>query len=267
MLGYLKKFPSYYVAGWAAGTGLAGPFPSLLYLLHRRIDTPYFLIYLLMLPSLAAYWALFLVLEKWPAAGLQEIAPLAGSVFSEEEAVVPQNLLLTFKNLRLVLPKIWGLVGNLGLVFFLEYIIITCFADRASKDHNETDPFYIRNAYAILLLCYQFGVFISRSSMSLFYVRRTYLLTTMQAVLFLGWAVIPFEGLNEFLQFGLMLLVGLAGGCSYVNTYHLILEGEQLPLPEKELGTNCCTLGNNLGTLGAEVATLVLSNTVYKIGK
>jgi hypothetical protein len=61
-----------------------------------------------------------------------------------------------------------------------------------------------------------------------------------------------------------MLLVGLAGGCSYVNTYHMLLQEDQLQRNMKELGTNCCTMGNNVGTLAAEVVSLVLANTVYK---
>lgn len=61
---------------------------------------------------------------------------------------------------------------NLALVYFLEYLILTCFADRISRKVKRLDPnpdgsFEYVNGFNILNFCYQFGVFISRSSLPL----------------------------------------------------------------------------------------------------
>ena len=85
----------------------------------------------------------------------------------------------------------------------------------------------------------------------------------MQAILFTAWAIIPFHPINVFIEFGMMLVVGLAGGCSYVNTYHMILDSDELEWHKKELASNCCTFSNDFGTLIAELLSILLSNTVY----
>lgn len=49
---------------------------------------------------------------------------------------------------------------------------------------------YVRNSYAILAFCYQFGVLISRSSLQIVRVRRIHLLTFAQLVMFALWLFI-----------------------------------------------------------------------------
>jgi battenin len=85
----------------------------------------------------------------------------------------------------------------------------------------------------VLSFCYQIGVFLSRSSLSLLQVRRTYLLTAAQALLAGLWAYIAAEPFAVEVQMALMLVVGLMGGCCYVNTYHEILKSDSLLKDER----------------------------------
>jgi hypothetical protein len=114
-----------------------------------------------------------------------------------------------------------------------------------------------------MAFCYRVGVLLSRSSLLCFQVHKTWLLTLLQSFFFTIWAILPFIEHNPMVNFPLMLLVGLAGGCSYVNAYHAMLWGDGLEGRMKELATNCCFFSNSLGTLGGAVTAVVLSNTLY----
>ena len=60
MIGYLKKFPSVYINGWSIGTGVAGPFPAVLYIFYKYIKMAYYMVYISLIPFYAMYWWLFL---------------------------------------------------------------------------------------------------------------------------------------------------------------------------------------------------------------
>jgi hypothetical protein len=57
MIGYLKRYPAGYIAGWAVGTGAAGPLPALVYIGHKAIETPFYIV--LILPDIPGYAARF----------------------------------------------------------------------------------------------------------------------------------------------------------------------------------------------------------------
>ena len=65
ILGYLRSFPSNLISGWGAGTGFAGVFSNLLYLLTRnlKINDAYLFIFLL-LTSILTYWNSFVWLHN-----------------------------------------------------------------------------------------------------------------------------------------------------------------------------------------------------------
>lgn len=72
--------------------------------------------------------------------------------------------------MREILPKAFPLIVNLFSVYFFEYCIISCFADRIGKKMTnkypeKADDFAIKEFFVILNNCYQIGVFISRSSL------------------------------------------------------------------------------------------------------
>lgn len=77
------------------------------------------------------------------------------------------------------------------MVYFFEYVIITSFADTIARKvkithdnlidiHQSSDKnFYVNAFYVILNVCYQIGVFISRSSLRFVKVKRVDILTTL----------------------------------------------------------------------------------------
>lgn len=70
--------------------------------------------------------------------------------------------------------------------------------------------------------------------------------------------------MNIYVQFVLMIWVGLMGGCSYVNVMYLILEDPAVFKAEKELSMNICTVFNDFGILVAASYVLMMSNTFLK---
>lgn len=78
---------------------------------------------------------------------------------------------------------------NLGLVYFFEYMCLTSFADRfvakMKRDHPERAEDYLyKHGFVIFSFCYQIGVFISRSSLSLIKIKRVEIMTILQLINF-----------------------------------------------------------------------------------
>lgn len=139
------------------------------------------------------------------------------------------------KDLKSIVGKIGFYQLNLGLVYFFEYTILTSFAERFVHKmqllHPERANEYIfHHGYVIFTFCYQIGVFISRSSLSVIQIRRVEIMTILQGINFLFFLMNTiFLFLDSFyICFVLMVWTGLMGGGSYVNVMYQILENPSL---------------------------------------
>ena len=86
-----------------------------------------------------------------------------------------------------LINKLRYFVFNYSSVFYLEYVILACFIDRTNpKSKNESsDSFLQKNAYVILNFMYQFGVFLSRSSLQYIKIPRIEIMTILQLINFI----------------------------------------------------------------------------------
>ena len=84
------------------------------------------------------------------------------------------------------------------------------------------DGFVLNNAFIIFNFCYQIGVFISRSSLSLIKIERVWIITTLQFLNFLFWISNSFNMYVKsiYVYFAHMVFVGLMGGASFVNVIY-----------------------------------------------
>lgn len=119
---------------------------------------------------------------------------------------------------------------------------------------------------AILAFCYQFGVLISRSSLSCYRVKRIHFLTILQAVNFAFWIVQDktlFLGGNQlvWVQFVWMVWVGLMGGAGYVQTFALLREDASIPKDDRELAVNIVAIFISVGIVAASVFDIVMDHT------
>jgi battenin len=151
---------------------------------------------------------------------------------------------------------------QLGMVYFFEYAVSVGFAARANPDPSNPS-FWSVSCYEILATCYQIGVLISRSSLSLIKIHRIERLTILQAVNFALWASNSYlHFLPLWTLFPLMIYVGLIGGAMYVNVFYLLLEESCSPVPleDRELAINFSCALSNFGVILSSVLELILDH-------
>ena len=127
------------------------------------------------------------------------------------------------------------LMSNLALVYYFEYVITTglpvAIAGQLIKLHPENrEGFVLTNAFIIFNFCYQIGVFISRSSLSIMKIERVWIVTTLQFFNFIFWMSNSFHMYvtNIYVYFGHMVFVGLMGGASFVNVIYQLKNSPKL---------------------------------------
>ena len=181
------------------------------------------------------------------------------------------NKNLSFHELKRIFMKVGFFQLNLALVYFFEYMCLTCFADRIMSRINQENPdkkeeFLFKQGYVVFAFCYQIGVFISRSSLSLLKIPKVQIMTILQLLNFLFFLLNTiFLFLDNFYaMFAIMVWVGLMGGSSYVNVMYQILESPELAKNEKELALTLTTICNDIGILTASLLSLLLTNTAFK---
>ena len=155
-------------------------------------------------------------------------------------------------------------------VYFLEYSITTAFTQACANQiinlHPEKkDDFALHNAFTIFNFCYQIGVFISRSSLPILKINRVWIVTLLQATMFVLWMFNAFFLYieNIYVLFFLMIFVGLMGGASYVNVIYKIQKSEDLDRTEKELALTLLTVFDDIGIFCASLFSLIMSLTAF----
>lgn len=152
---------------------------------------------------------------------------------------------------------------NLFLVYFFEYVASTGAADKSNPIDSPSWP--VSHGYAILSFCYQVGVLISRSSLQWVHIRRVEVLTVLQLVNFLLWMFqASFHFINIWVQFVLMVYVGLLGGASYVNIFYRFLHDDNFLERDRELCINLATIWITAGITLASLFTILMDNTWLK---
>ena len=152
---------------------------------------------------------------------------------------------------------------QLGAVYVFEYIVS---AGLAGKALPKTPPdVWHTKAFAILGVAYQVGVLLSRSSLSLFKVKRLSLLTTIQLINCVAWI-----GQDYFKWFGpaplivWMALVGLLGGAMYVNCFYQVLHDPEIQEEDREMVSNWVAISITAGIVTAAGMIYLLDETLLK---
>lgn len=128
----------------------------------------------------------------------------------------------------------------------------------------EASGFAQRHVYAILGFCYQAGVLLSRSSLQVIQIDRVELLTVAQAVNLVLWTLQVYYKIvsSLWLLFGSMVSVGLLGGASYVNVFHVLLKNPNIPEIDREYTIQLAAVfGPTLGITLASLSILLIDNT------
>lgn len=297
-LGMMSRFPSHMVNAWSSGTGMAGLLGASIYVVfgctvgsgtdqNEKMHSLTKYAFLLTTPAVLVYWfAYFVVLRfnsKEDARGFQESDNVTGSVQDaspqsaqheepsehvvkctedDDDQNVKQTLETTKQRIWRCFKLVLYLAINLGAVYAFEYVARGCAAKvRPQSEYHVGCP----ELYAALQLCYQAGVFVSRSSVQMFRIRRVDVLTALQLFNMLLWVLdVPFKILPVYLLPALMVFVGLLGGASYVNIFYMLLNDTSFPSQDRELCINITAMFITLGIiLGTGIETLLFT-TVLK---
>ncbi|ETO32174.1 Batten's disease protein Cln3 family protein [Reticulomyxa filosa] len=151
----------------------------------------------------------------------------------------------------------------LALVYFFEYVVSVGLAQIANV--HESDSVQNRD-YVVLALCYQAGVFISRSSISLVQFDQIGMacLTSLQGINFVLWHFhCEYNWFPQWLQFVWMIYVGLLGGAMYVNVVYSILSDTKITKKDKELCMNIMSIWVNFGIIMSSAYEIVIDNTFF----
>jgi battenin len=289
LLGWLKLHPPQLVAAWSSGTGMAGVGGSLLYafFITPWINLKNQIIFGIVAPLAVVYILVFFFVVTTPK------IPYSESINTSTSSGVPTEkspllslpaaggggegaLLLTpaetrGQRIKRCWNTVWWLTLMIFLVYVFEYISCTGGGDSAERPGFQKDPnWFIRNSYVAIAFCYQLGVFFSRSSLSLFKIRRVEVLIGLQGINMVYWIL---QGRYKWLGgdvgvwflFLLMLYVGLLGGASYVNVFYLILHNDTLTPNDREFCVNIAALANTVGISVAAMLILLLRYTVWNL--
>jgi len=282
ILGCLSEYDSKLVGGWSSGTGMAGFFGSLLYILLVTLKLPLEAIYACCgIVSFMYFISYFFIVTKPTHVAIIDDAAITETQLNNVPMAIKENTIdlekeeaadvITYtvpivetklqRTIRCAI-LVWYYSLTLSSVYFFEYIISSgC----AAKTVSSTTSYADANAYALLGLCYQVGVLISRSSLSIVKIRFLGVLTFLQFLNLILWiAIAYFKFVNIYIQFGLMIFVGLLGGASYVNTFHLILKDEKINETDRDFCVNICAMFYTVGIILASVAIVVLDQTLLK---
>jgi battenin len=279
-LGFLKGYPSGLIGDVSTGTGFAGIFATGTLLTSKAIGLDDKWLFLIEMPTILVYYFSFSYLNKqkkiYPLESEEKetLVQRKSSVVEEaDEAEVKNNQRLNVTTIKSLMPRTFHLILNLFTVYFLEYSIITSFADAMGQQMkllypDKLDSLVVKEYFVILNASYQVGVFFSRSSLRFVRIpaNKVWLLTMLQlcnfTLIFLNAYYMTVTTL--WVMCPLIVWVGLMGGGSYVNVLNGILELETLDKTEKEMALSLSLLFNDTGILLATVFSLIMSSTVFK---
>lgn len=298
-LSFLKSLPPELIGGWGAGTGIAGILGSGIYiLLNDVLNFSNCAVFALMLLTLPVYWCCFMYLHKEATKGLEgrrlamalgggsvcqtvpesptlpshdglqlhlaqsdpEEQPETGSTQPKRSSPAPA----TWGNIKLACQYSGSIMFNLVAVYALEYIIYPGLDDRETLCSE-------KSWYTIMWMCYNVGVTMSRFSVTLFRIKRVWLLTLFQFANVVGWTIEIETGVirNAFsgsggllIMAGWMVVVGLCGGATYANCMYLFSTQEGIPNNLRELGINLGFIMSNIGITTATFSFQILDQGV-----
>lgn len=251
-LQYSSFYDKNVVSTWSSGTGGAGVFGALSYVLLQKLGLRTALLIMLTIPALmaVAFWG---ILTK-PV--LSETLKTVHTQINLEEVEEP---LVALKKKLAKIPGLMKYMIPLFLVYLFEYFINQGMFELIAFDGEFLDK---KEQYRWLQVDYQIGVFISRSSVNLLYVKHIWIMSVFQAinvVLFTTQAIYSYIPAFWIILI-LTLWEGLLGGSAYVNTFYKI--SKDVPEEDKQFSMATTSFADTIGITLAGVLAIVAHNEI-----
>merc|ERR1719264_1488373 len=256
-LGFMKVFPSMVVSGYNSGIGMAALFGTFYYmLLNGIIGLSTLWIYVILCPFTLMYVCIFLYLvRRRTDLGKQE-----GTI---EEAVddVKNNKSFTCKEFTYAFRHVGKYMVNITAIYILDYMCVTSFVDRAWRNKlPDNANWWEKNAYTVLYFSKTIAVFITMSTLVCFKFPWVTLLTILQGINFVLWAIIAvYPGIvGIWWQIALMVWIGVIAGFSASNCMYYVLSCDKLTKNQLEVTVNIQSMFSDAGIFFATVSALVV---------
>lgn len=119
--------------------------------------------------------------------------------------------------------------------------------------------------YRWLQVTYQFGVFVSRSSLSCFEINQIWLMSGLQLInaIYFTIQAIFMSVPTIYIIFMIVFWEGLLGGFCYVNTYNRITK--EVPMRYRSFGMGLTTIGQTLGIIAAGLLAIPIHDMICKM--
>nr|XP_058971136.1 battenin-like [Pocillopora verrucosa] len=251
LLSYSAHFDRDVVSTWSSGTGGSSAFGALSYagLISSGITPRNTVLIMNVIPFLMGicYW---FILEH--PEGITEREPLLGKARTEGADKLPV-VPLTFGKKLTITKSLMKFILPIFFIYFAEYFINQGLHELIYWNRIWLSP---SDQYRWYQVSFRVGTFISRSSVNIFPIKKTWLLAVLQnvnLVILLCEAYFPFLP-SVWIMFLISLYVGLLGGSCYVNTFYRI--SQEVPPEHREFSMGVTSVPINGGIALAGVAVL-----------
>ncbi|KAK9874200.1 hypothetical protein WA026_002554 [Henosepilachna vigintioctopunctata] len=257
----LLQYTNYYhgnvITAFASGSGLSGIVGALSYTFLAQYGYRSAMLSLTSVPILMGlfFWVLLPIPNE-----IDRQAIAIQRSFNDNELLSPWK---TFRRKYALVPKVfYKYITPLGSMYLFEYFI----NQGTFELQNQAETVVLKHfQYRWFQVSYQVGVFISKSSVNLIYIRKIWILTCLQIVnvlIFTTSAVYWYIG-NFWILAIMAFEEGLLGGAAYVNTFMKIRIEEADD--EKQFISSLTCFGNNAGVMVAALLAILMHNYVCKL--
>lgn len=253
------------ISTWSSGTGAAGVIGSISYSILRKIglSSHETLLVMILVPMAELLIYAFVLSEPRSVGRIEAIDREAEPLMQNESEELSRNSReLSIREKIAYIPKLMIYFIPLMMVYFFEYFInqglfeLVIFKNIFLTKEEQ---------YRAFQIIYQVGVFVSRSSVNLIQIRRTWIMSVVQgfiAVYFMFEAIYLFTP-SIIIIFGIIFIEGLQGGLAYVNTYYRMTQ--EVPQNYKAYAMNIVAMGDSFGIIAAGFLAIKAHNWICQL--
>ena len=251
------------ISTWASGTGMAGVAGSFAYagLISLGLSYRNTLLLLLIVPALWAFtfWGILKIPQS--VYNLRENTLMTHILGTGKH--IQQRSLSLLSKLRLVLP-LWKYMIPLFIVYLAEYTINQGLYELL---YYESSSLSQAEQYRWFQVDYQVAVFLSRSSVNVFQLRKIIIPAVTQ------WVILIFLVCEIYFQFipsiWITLLVifleGMCGGTVYVNAFYMV--SEDVADDVREFCMGVASMADSFGVSLAAIIAFPIHDALCKVRK
>jgi len=264
-LSITSHFKKTTVSAWSSGTGMAGVAGALSYagLTQLGLSSKNTLLLLLIVPALiiGIFWILLELPAELKIKLNNESKALTSKSLMENQGIDKTKYMLLKMKMMLVVPLLKYMVP-LCLVYLAEYTINQGLFELLYYKMSWLNQ---SQQYRWFQVTYQIGVFISRSSVNLFQIRKLLIPVVIQfcILIFFTFEIVYTFVPSFWITLAIVLIEGFCGGAVYVNAFYMITENVKVEVREFCMGV--ASVADSLGIVVAGVIATPIHNSLCKI--